>query len=324
VLLRANELAFKYKRFVRKGTPDGFHRRYLLIEDRKCQVISGLIYHHDSKIEILPVHFSTSLWPDFLIYVARGSGPPMFFIVPRGMIANHTSLCSVESWIFKFQDAWSLLTEKLSPTELERRFRPLNWKMEAIIAAAKENGCAVELIPKKNNRWPHNKQNKLLINERRCQVMSAHRISTDSASYFSTVINVRKPIDDWAEFLFYLVRKTNDKISIFIMPSKDAPTRTTATMTGWLEPYRDAWKLVDGMADEAAHADMLRLRSKTGPKLPRRKSAQPRRQRTKLMMPSVIPAPQRNVTAASLIEEQLSLLDRAVNWRKRTDGTEDS
>lgn len=168
-----------------------------------------------------------------------------FFVVPRGAIDKETAVCSSTNWIFEYQDAWHLLTEELSPDKLERRFRILNSKTGGVIAAAEKKGCQVDLIRKKGRHFPFYRQNKLVINGRRCQVMSASRLSKDQNLYHSMVVNLNPPRDKWAEFLIFVIPQADGRSPIFIVPRDRVPHKTTATLTaGWFLDFLDAWSLI--------------------------------------------------------------------------------
>ena len=247
VTQRAEELGLKCKRLARTPAVRGFLSKRLLIEGRPCQVISARIYHHPSpaKIKVYPLYFPSSRWPDFLIYVSKDKdGSTAFFIVPRGAVNKGTSLCAPESWLFKYQDAWSLLSEHLASEKLERRFEERNWKLTKLIAIAESKGYDVELIPK--HHWPGHVQNRVCINGRNCQVMSASRLSADSSTREWSLINVNPPRNKWAEFLIFAVPSESEQTSVFIVPRDRIQKKTTTSLTAkWINAYADRWDLLE-------------------------------------------------------------------------------
>jgi|HubBroStandDraft_4_1064222.scaffolds.fasta_scaffold25127_4 hypothetical protein len=222
------------------------HSKWLVIEGRPCQVVSARIYRHpdSTRIAVYGLYLPASHWPDFLIYVSMDKqGLASFFVVPRGEATKSTSLCAPENWLFKYKDAWSLLSENLAPERLERRFEELNWKLQKLITVAQSKRYNVQLIPK--GKWPGHVQNRIRINGRQCQVMSASRLSSDRNAREWKLININPPRNTWAEFLIFILPSDSEQTSIFIVPRERIQKKTTTSITAkWINECADRWDLL--------------------------------------------------------------------------------
>jgi hypothetical protein len=103
------------------------YRRRLLIEDHRCQVIPSRVFYADSpsskQHKVFHLCLPRTRWADFLICAVEDNETPniSFFVIPRGDVVKSTSLCSPDSWVFKYKDDWSLFSEHLPTERFERR-----------------------------------------------------------------------------------------------------------------------------------------------------------------------------------------------------------
>src|ERR1700719_264599 len=245
VTAKAQELGLTCARLPVHQTDALHHSRWLHIEGRPCQVVSARIFYPQqgrTKLTAYGLYLPTSRWPDFLIYVSKDKtdGSASFFVVPRGDAVKNTSLCGPENWLFKYKDAWSLLSEHLSPAKLKRRFEALNWKLRTLVRIAANKGYEVELVRKVGK--PGYIQNRICINGRRCQVMSASRLSSNRNTREWNLININPPTNTWAEFLIFILPSVKESPTIFIAPRKAIHKKTTTSLSAqWINVYLDRW-----------------------------------------------------------------------------------
>jgi hypothetical protein len=237
-------------------------RKRLLIESRKCQIVPSLIKYVDgsrSEHMLRHLYLPSTEWADFLIYAASERRQPEnrqpenfeFYIVPRGDATKSTVVCSPENWLLKYKDAWKLLTEDLPANRLARRYEKLNWKVAFVEDRAKSLGFKTELVKKAVKNRPA--QNRILINERRCQTIALARLSADAKSERWNYVKVYASKQTWAEFLIFLLKtEGSEQVRVFVIPREHLQhDTTTALNAAWLNTYADNWRLLDAATGAA-------------------------------------------------------------------------
>jgi hypothetical protein len=160
-------------------------------------------------------------------------------------MSKETGVCAQNNWLFKYENAWSLLSIDLSSTELARRFDDTPWKLQVVIRKAKALGLDVRLIGTKKLASRHIKD-RLLINSCKCQVITAGGLTTENRD--TPIINLYAPKNSWADFLIFVVSDTVEHV--FIVPRSKITKRTTTTLTSkWLAEYADNWAAVEARDD---------------------------------------------------------------------------
>ena len=138
VTKKAQELGLTCARLPVHQTDALHHSRWLHIEGRPCHVfpLAFSIRNRDAQNSRPTDCICPRLdGPDFLIYVSKDKADrsASFFVVPRGDAVKNTSLCGPGNWLFKYKDAWSLLSEHLSPAKLKRRFEASWYSVRGIL-----------------------------------------------------------------------------------------------------------------------------------------------------------------------------------------------
>jgi hypothetical protein len=227
----------------------GLQTKCVLIMGYACQMVPLRLYPTGKNSDLVDhsLYLPRSDWPDFIIYVfANGKETSRFFIVPRGEMSKETGVCAQNNWLFKYENAWSLLSTDLSSTELARRFDDTPWKLQVVIRKAKALGLDVRLIGTKNLASRHIKD-RLLINSCKCQVITAGRLTRKNLE--TAIINLYAPKNSWADFLIFVVH-CNALERVFIVPRSKITRRTTTTLTSkWLAEYADNWAAVEACDD---------------------------------------------------------------------------
>jgi hypothetical protein len=232
----------------------GVRKKCLRIAGYACQIVPLRLYPTGSNFDLVlhALYLPRSEWPDFVIYVCENAiNSPIFFIVPRGELSTETGVCAKNNWLFKYQDAWSLLSEGIAKTKLTRRFRETPTKLMVVVRKANILGLLIERIKLKNAPSKH-VRDRLLINGRKCQVLSAGGLRS-KAHQVSPIINLNLPNNPWAEFLIFVVPSTNIE-HVFILPRSRLLKKTTTTLASkWLAEYADNWDLLGpGMSRTSA------------------------------------------------------------------------
>lgn len=152
----------------------GLRKKCVRIAGYACQIVPLHLYPTGKNSDLVEhsLYLPRSDWPDFIIYVVVDSETPRFFIVPRGEMSKETGVCAQNNWLFKYENAWSLLSTSVASTELARRFEMTPWKLLVAIRKAEGLGLEVGLIGKKNLPSRHIKD-RLLINSCKCQMITA-------------------------------------------------------------------------------------------------------------------------------------------------------
>lgn len=248
------------------------YRRRLLIEGYKCQIVSSRVHCVDgvsSRHTMYPASLPRTGWGDFLIYAIKDGNEPenvSYFVVPRGDTVKSTSVCAPENWLFKYKDAWSLLSETLPEERLNRRTQTFNWKLSYVMSRGKSLGLETALVKKVGlNRHV---QNRILINGRKCQLMALARLSKDSSSDGWNYITLHAAKQTWADFLIFMLKTAGaEDVDIFVVPRERIPKTTTTSLTArWLNRYRDNWTFQNIVKDAG---DNVPVHLKTAPRLKR-------------------------------------------------------
>jgi hypothetical protein len=222
----------------------GLQTKCVRIAGYACQIVPLRLYLTGKNSDLVEhsLYLPRSDWPDFIIYVfASQKETSQFFIVPRGEISKETSVCAPNSWLFKYENAWTLLSPGIERTRLDRRFDDTPWKLRVAIRKAKAVGLDVRLIGTKNVASRHIKD-RLLINSCKCQVITAGRLTIKNLE--TPIINLYAPKNSWADFLIFVVH-SNAVEHVFVVPRSKITRRTTTTLESkWLAKYADNWDAV--------------------------------------------------------------------------------
>jgi hypothetical protein len=221
----------------------GLRNKCVRIAGYACQIVPLHLYPTGKKSDLVDhaLYLPRSDWPDFIIYVfANGKQTSRFFIVPRGEMSKETSVCASDNWLFKYENAWSLLSGGIARKKLARRFDDTPWKLGVVIRKAKAAELDVRLIGTKKLASRHIKD-RLLINSCKCQVITA---GVFTRSILETpIINLYAPKNSWADFLIFVVPDNAEHV--FIVPrSKITKTTSTTLSSKWLAEYADNWDAV--------------------------------------------------------------------------------
>jgi hypothetical protein len=226
----------------RADVPKGLQNKCVSIAGYPCQIVPMRLYARgkNSDLVLHALYLPRSDWPDFVIYaLANGKDASRFFIVPRGEISKETGVCAPNNWLFKYENAWSLLSAGVPRAKLARRFDNMPRKLQVVIRKANELGLNVELIGKKNNPARHMKD-RLYVNSCKCQVMSAGGLKR-KAHARCPIIHIHPPKSSWADFLIFVV-PSETVGQIFIIPRSKVTKTTSTTLTSpWLNEYADNW-----------------------------------------------------------------------------------
>jgi hypothetical protein len=127
----------------------GLRNKCVRIAGYACQIVPMQLYLTGKNSDLVDhcLYLTRSDWPDFIIYVfASRNETSQFFIVPRGEISKETSVCALNNWLFKYENAWMLLSPGIERARLARRFEPdTPWKLQVAIRRAKALGLDVRL-----------------------------------------------------------------------------------------------------------------------------------------------------------------------------------
>ena len=227
----------------RADVRSGLRNKCVRIAGYACQIVPLRLYLTGKNSDLVEhsLYLPRSDWPDFIIYVfASRNETSQFFIVPRGEIAKETSVCALDSWLFKYENAWALLSTDIESARLARRFDDNPWKLRVAIRKAKALGLKVRLIGKKNLPSRHVKD-RLFINSCKCQVITAGGLTRKNL--YTPTINLYAPKNSWADFLIFVVPDTEEHI--FIIPRSKITKPTTTTLESkWLAKYAGNWDAV--------------------------------------------------------------------------------
>jgi hypothetical protein len=227
----------------------GLQTKCVRIAGYACQISPLRLYPTGKNSDLVAhsLYLPRSDWPDFIIYVsADGKETSQFFIVPRGEMSKETEVCAEDSWLFKYENAWSLLSTDIASTKLARRFEHTPWKLRVVIRKAEAVGLTVRFIGKKNLPSRHVKD-RLYINSCRCQVITAGGLPPRKNLY-TPIINIYAPKNSWADFLIFVVPDNEEHV--FIVPRSKITRRTSTTLTSkWLAEYADNWAAVEACDD---------------------------------------------------------------------------
>lgn len=219
--------------------------KHVSIGGHRCQILSSATYQ-SGKHTVIPLYLPRPRWADFLIYVARyrdDKPAPSFFIVPRDKTRRHGTVSSAQSWLFEYKDAWAPLLSMPHPLDDSKKpIETVNWKLAHVLAQAKNLGYRADLIPMTHKHFKHRLlKNRLLVNELKCHVATAPRMSKDPSGRFWNGIHLYVTKQTWADFLIYIV-KPDDERTTFIIPRTALPCSTTTFITSdWLQKYRENW-----------------------------------------------------------------------------------
>ncbi len=164
----------------RADVRNGLRNKCVRIAGYACQIVPLRLYPTGRNSDLVEhsLYLPRSDWPDFIIYVfANRKETTRFFIVPRGEISKETGVCALDSWLFKYENAWTLLSPGIERARLDRRFDDTPWKLQVAIRKAKAVGLEVRLIGTKNLASLHVKD-RLLINSCKCLVITAGGLTT--------------------------------------------------------------------------------------------------------------------------------------------------
>jgi hypothetical protein len=227
----------------RADVRNGLQTKCVLIGGYACQIVPLRLYQTGKNSDLIAysLYLPRSDWPDFIIYVfANRKETARFFIVPRGVISKETGVCAQDSWLFKYENAWTLLSPGIESARLARRFDMTPWKPRVVIRRAKALGLDVRLIRTKKLASRHIKD-RLLINSCKCQVITAGGLTAKNRE--TPIINLYAPKNSWADFLIFVALDTVEHV--FIVPRSKITRRTTTTLTSkWLAEYADNWDAV--------------------------------------------------------------------------------
>jgi hypothetical protein len=233
----------------RADVRNGLRNKCVRIAGYACQIVPLRLYltGKNSDLVLHSLYLPRSHWPDFIIYAfASQKETSQFFIVPRGEISKETGVCALDSWLFKYENAWTLLSPGIERARLDRRFDDTPWKLQVVIRKAKALGLDVRLIGTKRLASRHIKD-RLLINSCKCQAITAGVLT--SKDHTTPIINLYAPKDSWADFLIFVVLDTVEHV--FIVPRSKITRRTTTTLTSkWLAEYADNWDAVKAYAEQ--------------------------------------------------------------------------
>jgi len=239
--------------------------RLLVVEGRICQIIKTrqVIDSHYPNAVYAPLYLPRTEYADFLIYVAfPPSGPPRFYVVPRGAMTKDTGW-SLES-LEQYRGAWQVFKQPVTPDQTERRFTILNWQLQVIIDAAREVALDVTLIGlKKRRTWPTFVQRRVIVNGRKCAVYSCTRLSPDPTVPSHNFVFLRTPTEKWAEFQLCIVKDRPEEYQIYVVPRGAIRKQTTASLDNpILQSYRSNWKLLSAPTSELAQITQIEWRPK--------------------------------------------------------------
>jgi len=222
--------------------------RLLHIAGKPCQVIKTV--HESSSPEYsyaksLRLYLPRTRFADFLIYVAVDMVPPTFYIIPRGILSKDTG--RTEKSLEEYRNAWSLLTEAISPTLTERKFEAICSQLKSVMNAAQKAGLEVELIRtekgKRRNDYRSVYQRRVLVSGKQCAIYSAVRVNKDLELNQYSIVILTASRDSWPEFCLYL---TEDD-AVYVIPRGTITHTTTLSLNSPdLRPYRNAWDLLQG------------------------------------------------------------------------------
>jgi hypothetical protein len=228
-------------------------RRRLLIEGHRCQIASSRVIHIGGKTSMHAIYAAAlprTYWADFIIHAVRDQDRSQnlsFFVVPRGDASKSTSYSSTDNWLFKYKDAWSLLTDNLPAERLERKVEEFNWKLLFAKQCAAALGLRVDLVKKAGVNSHLHVKNRLVINGCNCQVMALARLSRDSQSERWKYITLHAPKQTWAQFLIFILKaQGSENPHIFIIPRhRIRHTTTTSLAAEWLNRYANSWEVLE-------------------------------------------------------------------------------
>jgi hypothetical protein len=229
--------------------------RLLAVEGRICQIIRTrqVIDSHYPDAVYAPLYLPQTKVADLLIYVAfPSSGPPRFYVVPRGVMTKNTAW-SLES-LEQYRNAWNVFKQPLVPSLTERRFTILNWQLQAVIKAAEEAALDVTLIRLKKSRpWPTFIQRQIIVAERNCAVYSCSRLSPDPTAPRHNFIFLRAPSDKRSEFQLCRVKDGPSECAIYVVPCRAIKKKTTISLENPVfQSFKDNWKLLSTPISELA------------------------------------------------------------------------
>jgi hypothetical protein len=221
----------------------GLRNKCVRIAGYACQIVPMQLYLTGKNSDLVDhcLYLPRSDWPDFIIYVfAKRKETTRFFIVPRGEISKETTVCAPNNWLFKYENAWPLLSAGIASERLARRFDHTPWKLWVVIRKARALGLDVQLVGTKKLASRHIKD-RLLINSCKCQVITAGVFTTKD--HTTPIINLYAPKNRWADFLIFVVPDNVE--DVFIVPRLKITRRTSTTLPSkWLAEYADNWDAV--------------------------------------------------------------------------------
>lgn len=239
--------------------------RLLAVEGRMCQIIRTrqVIDSHYPNAVYAPLYLPRTEFADFLIYVAfSSSGPPRFYVVPRGAMTKNTAW-SLEC-LERYRDAWQVFKQPITTGLTERHFTVLNWQLQAIIKAAEDVALDVTLIRlKKRSPWPVFVQRRAIVNGRRCAVYSCTRLSSDPTAQGYNFVFLRSPTNKWAEFQLCIVKDGPNEYQIYVFPRGAIQKQTTASLDNTeFQSYKTNWKFLSAPTSELAQITPIEWRPK--------------------------------------------------------------
>lgn len=235
-----------------KAISEGWRGRFALIEGKRCQIVRT--YYRATNPSLpkdvyIGLYLPRREWADFVIYVVRRIEPMEFYIVPRGALSKDTALSS--QTLDRYRDAWYVLSGKVSPGKLKRRFTIVSPKLKAVKKAAKQAGLKLRLIrpSKVRRRWPVYIQTHVRIEGRLCSLHSFSRIKVSSGCVF-----FRRPKSTRAEFHLYMLPDSDGPVWIFPFGAIQA-NNSISLGNEKLKAYENNWSLLTQPVGEISAVD---------------------------------------------------------------------
>lgn len=166
-----------------------------------------------------------------------------FFVIPRGILSFDTGRVETSEQLEICKNNWALLTQQKPTLPTKPRFKVLSHAIRSFLIAASQRGFHVSVVRRKR-RFPFAYQHRVIVADTPCSVMSAPRLSPDSKAKAHNVVLLKKPKDEWGQFVVYVVAGMNASLSsrFAIIPTSEVTHTTTRSLSSkWLSAYLDNW-----------------------------------------------------------------------------------
>lgn len=235
-------------------------KRRLLIAGKKCSIFTAARISQDpEKRQYNYANFKASQekWPEFQLYVVKGAGNfTDVFVVPRNHLITSTSASLDHPELARYKNAWNLLTKG---SEALAAIPQIQWRepksqpaptkhalvLQEVVRKAERQGLIVEFAD--GDVTSHKGvQNFVYISKKRCQVIQSSVITAMKGPDVFRYLPLIAPTSEWAEFLIFYVKWTDErKVMFYVIPRTELPRKTSRSLSSkWLKEYHEAWHLL--------------------------------------------------------------------------------